>query len=136
MRAEQLARTRTLTRCLFTLGGQVCCYYGSAQLGSWEKSTTRRERTAAASRTPSSALVLLAPGNFFVNDWKSKMAVSVDARRKWLPREKVMPGKSRRRRRERACHPPIREQSARHCLRPSHALSAHSLRLLCHPTAV
>ena len=55
-------------------------------------------------------------GNFFMNGWKLKMAV--DARRKWLPREKVMPGKPGRRRRGRARR---RGQSESSALRPEQA---------------
>lgn len=48
-----------------------------------------------------------------MNELKLKMAV--DARRKWLPREKVMPGKPGGDDGDAHTSEPIREQSARQC---------------------
>lgn len=86
------------SRCLLNLGGQLL---SSARLCSVCAARRRKKKNYTphiAPEEPLSGRKYMCPSalftcakQLFMNELKLKMAV--DARRKWLPREKVMPGK-------------------------------------------
>ena len=112
---------------------------GSSRLGL--RGAGRLSRGGTTHKSPRVRLRLWRPGlrlcvvftcarQLFMNELKLKMAV-VDARRKWLPREKVMPGKNRAETtgtsRGEARGRPMGAQSA--CV----AVPCCGLGLVCHP---
>lgn len=103
------------SRCLLSLCGQpaavLLCSVWSLSL---ETTCTARRRRCSARKNVSLGVFTRAK-QLFMNELKLKMAV--DARRKWLPREKVMPGKPGGDDGDAHTRGPIREQ----CARPSPA---------------
>lgn len=103
------------SRCLLSLCGQpaavLLCSVWSLSL---ETTCTARRRRCSARKNVSLGVFTRAK-QLFMNELKLKMAV--DARRKWLPREKVMPGKPGGDDGDAHTRGPIGEQ----CARPSPA---------------